>query len=539
MRVIDADTGASAGTRTRGFPGAVIAVFAAAMVLAIWVSSGSGGPGEATLPEPASLSSGEPAGQRSMPELTGLTLETAAAVLRDAGFASFEVEWSVEWRASARRPAGEILTQTPRPGSAVESPMWVTVVLSEGGPVVGFSDLPRDVQAFATALPDFDPDEPLLAAVTPAGIAYKTDDWLFGECSAVELAYRISPDAAYNDRCFVRETVSIRGILVDGTRYTVWGLPPGDYDRAAPSGVIVYDDGSAPRALGITTYARSPRSDAAVAFDGGSLFLAAGDWSSTVAIYDAVLASLPHSGAELVELVEVGLVDGHLVVGLEPPLRWQRPGELPSRIAADYGPFQVVAGCAPDPARVVCDPSGTISVEGVQSGFEVAGVAIRVDATDVTRQAMVDPLTGLGWELPVSWQIADDRLTSVTFPREVFTAGTHSLRAGGVRCAHMPENALRDLGPEDVMVTVFVGGQDGLPPWPRPMGWEALETERTDAHECAERWEMRAGIGTFNMDTVPLLVLVAMGDDVPAETEIEVWRMLDSIDIVPNIWWTP
>ena len=539
VRVLDGAPGPSQPDHHVGRGVAILTGLALLLVLALWVSSAGGATGTdpADL-EPAALAgAATPTDPLSMPDLSGLTLSEAEASLEALGLSDLTFDLEATWQASYRRPAGQILRHVPPAGQTIVAPLQLAVVVSEGGPVASFVDLPPDVRDFVATLPGFDVSQPLLQLETAAGSAYKNDDWLFGECAAVALAYRVSADASYLDRCFDRHTVSIDGTLVDGTRYTVWGLPPEIYPAPFPSGVIVIDAGDIARALGITTYAAAPAASSGDAtIDASTLLISAGPWRSEIAVSPTIASDLGDIWPEtLLGSIHPWAESGHLVVGLDPPLRWQRPGELPSRIAADYGPFRVVAGCVPNVTNVVCDPSGAISVEGVASQFDVSGVSIRIDADDVPRRRMEDAAVGASWELPEAWQVAPDPLTAIASPREVLSAGTYPLRAGGVRCAHMPENALRDLGPSDVLVTVSVSGATDAPPWPRPFDWSRLDTaSNTDAHECADRPGMRAGIGSFNLDGVSVMVVVAIGDEAALEDELEVYRVLDSFEVAPS-----
>ncbi len=71
-----------------------------------------------------------------------------------------------------------------------------------GGPAIVFDDLPAEAHAHAQTLAQFDETEPVLVSATAAGVAYKTDAWLFGPCDAVNAAYRTYADPSYGESCY-------------------------------------------------------------------------------------------------------------------------------------------------------------------------------------------------------------------------------------------------------------------------------------------------------------------------------------------------
>ena len=78
----------------------------------------------------------------------------------------------------------------------------MTLVASGGGPTTTVGELPSRTRRFTRSLDGFDTAEPIRIAHTSRGIAYKTDEWLFGPCAAVEAAYRTFQDPTYGDRCY-------------------------------------------------------------------------------------------------------------------------------------------------------------------------------------------------------------------------------------------------------------------------------------------------------------------------------------------------
>jgi hypothetical protein len=314
---------------------------------------------------------------QELPDLRGARYHDIEDILAASGFADGSYRIASVWIASHAQPKERVIAQRPEPGP-FPSPGVVQLVVSSGSPVVAFRELPSYLREWVVSLPGFDPAEPILAMETLAGTAYKTDDWLFGECSAVLLARSSFADPEYDAECMIRDTTSVSGTLLDGTRYVVTGLDAGAYAFTSVAGVIVYESGDGVLPLGITKHARS--ADSAVpsaAADGNTLRIQAGTWFTEIAVHPDALRLLEAAvGSDLAAAIRPSTSGGLPIVQLSPPLRWQEPGELPSRIEVDYGGFRVVAGCVTSVTNVVCDATGAVSVEGVQSGFDVSGVTI-------------------------------------------------------------------------------------------------------------------------------------------------------------------
>lgn len=135
---------------------------------------------------------------------------------------------------------------------------------------------------------------------------------------------------------------------------------------------------------------------------------------------------------------------------------------------------------------------------------------------------------------PPSWHRADSELmpdlgwTSVTL-------ASFPLRPGGTRCAHMPENALRDLGPTDVLLSIFPGAAGDGAPWPAD-GFDddvfpALNLT-TDAHECADRSDLEVHWGSWETGGRSSYLLAVFGDAVPEDVRREAWATLSSLSAV-------
>lgn len=122
-------------------------------------------------------------------------------------------------------------------------------------------------------------------------------------------------------------------------------------------------------------------------------------------------------------------------------------------------------------------------------------------------------LPNLGW----------DSLTMATVP----------LRPGGERCAQVPEQALRDLGPGDALLSIFFTGDatSDVEAWPTDFGPGDLESlDDGDPSECAERSDLEIRFGRRARAGQSFYVLVAFGPDAPARVRAQAWAKLDSFE---------
>ncbi|GMR02316.1 MAG: hypothetical protein BMS9Abin20_0646 [Acidimicrobiia bacterium] len=142
-----------------------------------------------------------------------------------------------------------------------------------------------------------------------------------------------------------------------------------------------------------------------------------------------------------------------------------------------------------------------------------------------------------GFEIayPVDWYQADEILApALTSPpqkiEEVFSVGTYPLRPGAARCPNIPENALLDLGPEDVLLSIVLGGGSGDAPWPNAFGPDSfLPTDvPIDAQTCIDQPDLDARSGSFNLDGRDVQVFVAFGKFATPEKRMQTWQILDS-----------
>ncbi len=111
------------------------------------------------------------------------------------------------------------------------------------------------------------------------------------------------------------------------------------------------------------------------------------------------------------------------------------------------------------------------------------------------------------------------------------TIASMPLRPGGENCAQVPENAMRDMSRNDVLVTVFFAGDvDAGPALPEILDDTTFpESSGNDAEECADRSTLETHWGGFRFGGESLYVLLAFGEDADLETKETGWNILRSL----------
>ncbi len=123
-------------------------------------------------------------------------------VQRRIDLASFGLDVRYLDRANPEVAEGAVVSQDPAPGTEVPEGSLVVVIMSGGGPVMTFDELPPEAQAFTESLAGYRATEPIRRIPTGRGEAYKTDAWLFGPCPAVDDAALTVLDPSYDTRCY-------------------------------------------------------------------------------------------------------------------------------------------------------------------------------------------------------------------------------------------------------------------------------------------------------------------------------------------------
>ena len=154
--------------------------------------------------------------------------------------------------------------------------------------------------------------------------------------------------------------------------------------------------------------------------------------------------------------------------------------------------------------------------------------------SSVAPSTTTEPAAITGWAMsyPGDWFRADSELMP-NLGWDSTTVATFPLRPGGERCAHVPENALRDLGPGDALVTVFFAGSPLSDSEARPAVFNDEtfpESGHTDNHQCPERPELEIHWGGWNFGGEHVYTLVAFGANVDEEVRATAWKTLTSLD---------
>lgn len=137
---------------------------------------------------------------------------------------------------------------------------------------------------------------------------------------------------------------------------------------------------------------------------------------------------------------------------------------------------------------------------------------------------------------PSSWNVGSLLVShGDTRQWEMLSLGTYPLRAGGERCAHVPENALDDLGPTDAFLHIqrpeYVEGLG-----PRPRGTSIDFRTRADyAGEVSvfgclrPRQDFRYAFVPFHDEGRNFLAFMAVGLDASDERRHELLGVFDSL----------
>ena len=179
-----------------------------------------------------------------------------------------------------------------------------------------------------------------------------------------------------------------------------------------------------------------------------------------------------------------------------------------------------------------------ISVEAIDTGGKTlasSGDSAELVATPNSEEQGQPVDTDTSWSIayPSTWYRADSELMPA-LGTDSLTLATFPLRPGGENCPHAPENALRDLGPNDALISVLFSGvaRTEATAWP-PDGFndtvfpEAQTT--TGNQECAERPDLEMHWETWNIEGNGVWILVVFGKDVGANERAEAWDVLSSL----------
>jgi len=138
--------------------------------------------------------------------------------------------------------------------------------------------------------------------------------------------------------------------------------------------------------------------------------------------------------------------------------------------------------------------------------------------------------------VPSEWHFADVSLTpNLASPVEVLSVGSFPLKPGGPNCAQIPSQALHDMGPTDVFVTVQETGP-GAGSEPRPDTFGPTPGSDSNVFLDCVGPEEQDDIGelhwlSFTDHDRYFYVAVAIGKDATSDDVSAIWSVLDDLVI--------
>lgn len=152
------------------------------------------------------------------------------------------------------------------------------------------------------------------------------------------------------------------------------------------------------------------------------------------------------------------------------------------------------------------------------------------------------PETGVTISYPSSWKRSTRPLMpSLADPKELVALSTFPARPGGENCAHMPENAIEDMGPADALVVIEehlsdFEGAGTLADYPeRPGQFGPSDGYPSEAVDCLDqRKEFFDRFIPFRDSVRRFYAYVAFGTDTPPVIRTQAWAILDHLDVSPR-----
>ena len=136
-----------------------------------------------------------------------------------------------------------------------------------------------------------------------------------------------------------------------------------------------------------------------------------------------------------------------------------------------------------------------------------------------------DEELGFSVTYPSDWFRAEEKMTDISTPRELFTLGTFPLKPGG---SCMPTEALGDVQGTDALIYAFEdesGDPDFFKTWPPELGLDDLEPP--GGVECGGEQDVMRG--SFTDSGRNILLFVALGEKATPELRQEASDVLGSL----------
>jgi hypothetical protein len=136
-------------------------------------------------------------------------------------------------------------------------------------------------------------------------------------------------------------------------------------------------------------------------------------------------------------------------------------------------------------------------------------------------------------ELPDSWRLAPERMSRISEPRELFSAGTARLTWRPTNCEAFAGAAGASMGAADVVLTVWerrhVRQATGLDFPARPAAFGPVGSGEAAGSGCREPRGTVTHWRNFSDAERHFHTLVRIGPDAPPESVEDAWHVLDSV----------
>jgi hypothetical protein len=145
---------------------------------------------------------------------------------------------------------------------------------------------------------------------------------------------------------------------------------------------------------------------------------------------------------------------------------------------------------------------------------------------------------GFGIGFPGSWQLAGERMSRISEPRELLSVGTTALRRHATDCEAFAGAAGVSMGARDVVVTVWERGYDGDADWldfpPRPERFGPTLDAEPAGPGCGEPAGTMIHWRNFSEGGRHFHTLVRIGPNAPASAAADAWQVLDTLRLDPD-----
>jgi hypothetical protein len=160
------------------------------------------------------------------------------------------------------------------------------------------------------------------------------------------------------------------------------------------------------------------------------------------------------------------------------------------------------------------------------------------DQGDPDWRVQSKPTRGYSLDCPDSWQLATERMSRISEPRELFSLGTVALRWRPTDCEAFAGAAGASMGPGDVVVTVWERGHDRSSTWSdfpaRPAAFGPVGDGEPAGRGCGEPRGTMNHWRNFSEGERHFHTLVRIGPDASPDSAAHAWRILDRLRLDPD-----